>query len=125
MFKQDIPYADIEESLDRATDSLDNFINDCCELAPVEEDSFKNMKTSYKGYDITDTTFLKKYREYCSSPEVNVRASEKKYVKDMLRKHYRVIIDGHNLKGIKLKEKISETFCEPNLSRYMAEAEGQ
>jgi len=104
MFKQDIPYADIEESLDRATNSLDSFINDCCELAPVREDMNMNMKTKYNGYDVTDTTFMKKYKEYCSSPGVNVSASDGKYVKKALREQYRVIIEGHNLRGIKLKE---------------------
>jgi hypothetical protein len=104
MFKQDIPYADIEEALDRATNSLDSFINDCCELAPVEEDLYNNMKTRYNGYDVTDTTFMKRYKGFCSSPGVNVSASDPKFVKKALREQYRIIIDGHNLKGIKLKE---------------------
>jgi hypothetical protein len=125
IFKQDIPYADIKESLDRATDSLDSFINDCCELAPVKQDSYHNMKTMYNGYETTDTTFMKKYEDFCSGPGVNTRASDKKYVKKALKEQYQVIVKNHKLIGIKLKEKAPELFkgATPNLSSYIVEAE--
>lgn len=104
MFKQDIAYMDIEEALDKSTESLDSFISECCELAPLKRDIYGNMKTQYEGYSVTDTTFMKKYEEYCSRPEVNIGALAGKYVKKALKQDHRVIVDGHNLIGIRLKD---------------------
>lgn len=125
MFKQDIPYKNIEESLGKATDSLDSFINDCCELAPVGQDYYGNMKTKYGDFAVTDTTFMKRYTEYCERPEINVRTPASKYVKKTLKQDYRVIIDGHNLRGIKVKEKTESTAkTNKDIFSFGAMAEG-
>ena len=125
MFPQDIAYKDIEESLDKSTDSLDSFINECCELAPIESDFYNNMKTQYKGYSVTDTTFMKRYEEYCSRSDVNIRATAKLYVKKALKKDYRVITNGHDLMGIRLKETKTEPpdKSSANFANYIATAE--
>lgn len=125
MFKQDIPYKDIEKALDRSTESLENFINDCCELAPIEQDTYGNMKTKYGGYSVTDTTFMKRYEQYCSHPDVNVKASVGKYVKKVLKQDHRVVVMGHDLIGIRLKEKQeSSNKSNGNLEDYSGEVEG-
>jgi phage/plasmid-associated DNA primase len=102
MFMEDIPYSEIERALDRATDSLETFINDFCELAPVKQDHNGIMRTHYDGYSTTDITFMKKYEEYCDDPIVNVKALSKSEVKKKLKKDYRVIVERHNLNGIKV-----------------------
>lgn len=104
MFKCDIPYRDIEEALDKSTDALGNFINACGELAPMQQDCYGNMKIRYAGFTTTDTTFMKRYEEYCSRPDVNVRASAQRFVKEILKRDYNVKIQGHDIHGIRLKK---------------------
>jgi putative DNA primase/helicase len=108
MFKKDITYKEIEDSLDKSTESLDSFINEHCELAPIKQDAYDNVKIQYTGYSVTDTTFMKRYEEYCSRPEINTRASASKYVKKALKQDHRVIINGHVLMGIRLIENRQE-----------------
>ena len=102
MFMQDISYSEIERALDRATESLDSFINDFCEVAPMKPDYNGIMRTQYKGYSTTDITFMKKYEEYCADPMVNVKALSKSEVKKKLKKEYRAIVERHNISGIKV-----------------------
>lgn len=102
-FKVDLPYSEIEESLDRSTDPLGSFIDECCELAPMKKDRWNNMKPNYDGYSVTDTTFMKKYEEFCSQPGVNTVALPSRDVKKRLRQDYRVIVEGRKLTGVKIK----------------------
>jgi len=88
LFKQDIPYSEIKESLDKSTDSLNGFVDECCELG--------------SDFTVTDTTFMKRYEEYCARPDVNVSAISKQYVKNKLRKEHFVYILKHIMKGIKI-----------------------
>lgn len=124
MFKQDIPYKDIEAQLERSTESLNSFINDCCELAPIEPDLYGNMKTRYDGYSVTDTTFMKKYEDFCARPDVNTRASASKYVKDALKQNHRVLIEGHKMIGIRLKEEMPTNKKSPALDSFTTTAAG-
>lgn len=103
-FKVDIPYKETADMLDRSSNSLERFIDEHCELAPLKEDSYGNMRTRYSDYDVTDTTFLKKYEEYCKSPEVNVTALPDGAVKKELKTNYRVLTNGHKLLGIRMKK---------------------
>jgi len=87
MFMEDIPYSEIERALDRATDPLDSFINDFCE---VDNDIWS-----------IDTTFMTKYEKYCADPMVNAKALTKDKVKNKLKKEYNIKMKQHKMFGIR------------------------
>jgi hypothetical protein len=124
MFKQDIKYKDFAESLDRSTESLDYFINECCELAPMEMDFYRNMKPQYNGYKVTDTTFMKRYKEFCSRPDINTRVPPKKEVKDALKRDHHVLVHDHNLIGVRLKKQGPSPTSSASLASFNATAAG-